>query len=194
MPEETPAGGAGTAPAHEEPQEAEAPFGPTFTQDDVDRIVTERLRRERQRAEKAARDEYEGRIAELEAAAQAGHDALRQLTEAKNELRAAGKRALIAERVMARGRSRGAGLLPAPYLAQIEGEDEESVDAALAAAEEQWQADLRLYGRRATDVGRPTNPAGARATAAPVVDGDLAERMRRGDPEAFRQYAGIRGR
>jgi hypothetical protein len=192
MPEETPEGGAGTAPAQEGPPGAEAPFAPTFTQEDVDRIVTERLRRERQRAEKAARDEYEGRIAELEAAAQAGHEALRQLNDTKNELHAARKQALVTERVMARAQSRGTGPLPPPYLAQIDGEDEESVDTAIAAAEEQWQADLRLYGRKAIDVGRPTNPAGARATAVPVVDVDLAERMRRGDPEAFRQYAAVR--
>jgi hypothetical protein len=182
MPEETPEGGAGTAPAEDR----------TFTQEDVDRIVTERLRRERQRAEKAVRDEYEGRIAELEAAAQGGHEVLRVLSDTKNELHAARKQALIAQRVMAHARSRGTGPLPPPYLAQIDGEDEASVDSAIAAAEEQWQTDLRLYGRKATSVGRPTNPAGAHATAAPVVDADFAERMRRGDPEAFRQYAATR--
>jgi hypothetical protein len=184
MPEETPEGGAGTALAETT----------TFTQEDVDRIVTERLRRERQRAEKTVRDEYEGRIAELEAAREAGQGAAGELESLKTELQAARKQALIAERLQARRRDALGPPLPPAYVAQINGEDEASIEAAIIAAEAQWEADLRQYARKPVDVGRPVNPVGGGPEVrTPRVDADLAERMKRGDPEAFRQYTAIRG-
>jgi hypothetical protein len=179
MPEQTPPGGAGTAPAE--------PENKLFTQEDVDRIVAERLRRERQRAEKAVRDEYESRIAELETTAREAREAQGEVASLKADLQTASKRALIADRVLARGAP-----LPAAYLSQIDGDDEAAIDAAIEAAEDQWAADLRNYGGKATDVGSPSNPASAKAPTTPVVDADLAERMRQGDPEAFKQYAAVR--
>jgi hypothetical protein len=179
MPEQTPSGGAGTAPAE--------PESKLFTQEDVDRIVAERLRRERQRAEKAAKDEYEQRIAELEAAAGEAQQAHGELEGLQAELQAARQRALIADRVLSKGAA-----VPAAYLTRIDGQDEAEIDAAIEAAEEQWAADVQRYGGQVTDVGSPSNPAGAAAPGAPAVDADLAERMRQGDPEAFKQYAEIR--
>ncbi len=179
MPEQTPQGGAGTAPAE--------PDNKLFTQEDVDRIVAERLRRERPRAEKAVRDDYESRIAELEATARQAQEAQDELAKLKADLQAASKRALVADRVLARGAP-----LPAAYLSQIDGEDEAAIDAAIEAAGEQWAADLRNYGGKVVDVGSPTNPASAKAPPSPTVDADLAERMRQGDPEAFKQYAAVR--
>jgi hypothetical protein len=179
MPEQTPPGGAGTAPAE--------PDSKLFTQEDVDRIVAERLRRERQRAEKAAKDEYEPRIAELEAAAGEAKQTHGELEGLRGELQAARKRAFIADRVLSKGTA-----VPAAYLARIDGEDEAEIDAAIEAAEEQWAADVDRYGAGAVSVGSPSNPAGAAAPRPPAVDEDLAERMRQGDPEAFKQYAEIR--
>ena len=193
MPDDTPEGGVGTALTEEGPQGADAPSGPTFTQEDVDRIVTERLRRERQRAEKAVRGEYEARLAELEAAQGAGQAAVSELSRTQTELQATRTRALVAERILARRSAEGAPLeLPPAYLAQVDGENEETVDAAIDAAEERWATDLRLYGRRPTSIGGPSNPRGAVEPRPARVDEALAERMRRGDPEAFRQYAGLR--
>jgi NADH dehydrogenase/NADH:ubiquinone oxidoreductase subunit G len=101
MPEHTPEdGGAGTAPAETEDAEPRTPNAEprTFTQEDVDRIVTERLRRERQRVEKAVRDEFEGRIAELEAAGEQAQQARGDVETLSGALRSAENRALIAER------------------------------------------------------------------------------------------------
>ena len=179
MPEQTPPGGAGTAPAE--------PENKLFTQEDVDRIVSERLRRERQRTEKAAREQYESRIAELETTAGEAEASRSELQSVKTQLQAARKRTLIADRVLAKGAP-----LPPAYLSQIDGEDEAQIEAAIEAAEEQWAADVRRYGGPMADVGSPSNPAGALAPGSPAVDADLAERMRQGDPEAFKQYSAIR--
>ncbi len=174
MPEHTPEGGAGTAPVDVEDR--------AFTQEDVDRIVTERLRRERQRTEKVVRDEYEQRIAELETNAEDGR-------QARGELRTSQRRTLIAERLLSKGSK-----LPPAYLAGIDGDDDTSVDAAIQAAESQWAADIRLYGRKPADIGAPSNPTGTKPAAGPKVDADLAERMRRGDAEAFREYRAARAK
>jgi hypothetical protein len=157
----------------------------TFTQEDVDRIITERLRRERSRlgrdAEKAVRDELEG--AQQEARAARG-----EAETLGGALREAEQRALVAERLLAKGVS-----LPLPYLAQIRGEDEGAVDAAIDAAREQWAADVRRFARPAVDVGSRVNPqATARNTRPALVDEALADRMRRGETEAFREYRAIR--
>jgi hypothetical protein len=195
MPERTPeAGGAGTAPAEntEPGGQAFLPVPPdaeprSFTQEDVDRIVTERLRRERQRVEKAVRDEFGGRIAELEAAGEEAQQVRGDVETLSGALRGAEQRALIAERLLAKG----AGL-PPPYAALVKGEDAESIDDAIDAAREQWAADLRLFAKPAKDVGAPVRATTGAAARATRVDADLAERMRRGETEAFREYHAMR--
>ncbi len=192
---------AGTAPAEGEPagqptrervgQPTRAadvdPEARTFTQDDVDRIVTERLRRERQRTEKAVRDEFEGRLAELEASREEARQARSDAETLSGALRAAERRALVAERLHAKGAN-----LPPPYLGLVDGDDAQAVDASIEAAQEQWATDLRRFARPKTDVGTPIR-AGAGAPA-PVarVDEALAERMRRGEADAFREYRALR--
>ena len=185
MPEHTPEGGAGTAPAEEQTDTIE---DRTFAQEDVDRIVTERLRRERQRAEKTVRDEYEQRIAELEAAAEDVQQERADAATLSTQLRAAEKRAVISERLLARGTT-----LPPAYLPGIDGEDGAAVDAAIDAAEERWASDMRKYGRPPADIGSPTQPAAAPTKPQHPVDADLAERMRRGDAGAFTEYRAMRG-
>jgi hypothetical protein len=208
MPEETlppERDGAGTAPADEpdvvgrsagsdDVPTDDGPGGPsydgkgkTFTQEDVDRIVTERLRRERQRVEKAVRDEFEGRIAVLEGAQEEAQQARNDATTLSGALKGAETRALIAERLLVKGVS-----LPPPYLALVKGDDEAAIDAAIDSAREQWTEDTRRFGRPTVDVGAPTRRATGAAAAATRVDADLAERMRRGDPEAFREYRTMR--
>jgi hypothetical protein len=190
MPEHTPDdGGAGTAPAETEDAEPRTPNAEprTFTQEDVDRIVAERLRRERQRVEKAVRDEFEGRIAELEAAGEQAQQARGDVETLSGALRSAENRALIAERLLAKG----AGL-PAPYAALVKGEDAETIDASIDAAREQLAADLRLFAKPATDVGAPVRVSAGGAARPTRVDEALAERMRRGEAEAFREYHAIR--
>jgi len=208
MPEHTPEdGGAGTAPASTDSEKCEVQSDEldgdavlstshsslrtavtkTFTQEDVDRIVTERLRRERQRVEKAVRDEFEGRITELEAAGEEAQQARNDVTTLSGALKSAENRALIAERLLAKG----AGL-PPPYAALVRGEDAEGIDASIDAAREQWAADLRLFAKPATDVGAPIR-ANTGGPARPTrVDEALAERMRRGEAEAFREYHAMR--
>ena len=208
MPEHTPEdGGAGTAPADTDSEKCEVmsdelqgdavlstqhsalstAVSKAFTQEDVDRIVTERLRRERQRVEKAVRDEFEGRIAELETSHEEAQQARNDAETLSGALRSAEERALIAERLLAKG----AGL-PPPYAALVKGEDAESIDAAIDAAREQWTADMRLFAKPATDVGAPVRANTGGATRATRVDDGLAERMRRGEAEAFREYRAIR--
>jgi hypothetical protein len=159
----------------------------TFTQEDVDRIVTERLRRERQRAEKAVRDEFAGRIAELEGAQEEAQQARNEAATLSGALKSAESRALIAERLLAKGAA-----LPPPYLALVKGDDVESIDAAIEYAKEQWAEDTRRFGRPTVDVGAPTHRPTSVATRATRVDADLAERMRRGEAEAFREYRTMR--
>jgi len=159
----------------------------TFTQEDVDRIVTERLRRERQRTEKAVRDEFGARIAELEASQEEARQVRNDAETLSGALRSAEKRALVAERLLARNAK-----LPPPYLGLIDGEDAETIDAAIQAAQEQWAADLRRFAQPRTDIGAPVRPPTGEAARATRVDDALAERMRRGETEAFREYQALR--
>jgi len=191
MPEHTPdEGGAGTAPAEVDVPQAASPVQTeprTFTQEDVDRIVTERLRRERQRLEKATRDEFEGRIAELEASAEAAQQARSDVETLSGALRSAERRALVAERLLARGVA-----LPPPYAALVTGDDGESIDAAIDSARDQWAEDVRRFARPPTDVGAPIRPNTSGPARPTRVDDALAERMRQGEPEAFREYHAMR--
>jgi hypothetical protein len=183
MPEDTSVvepDGAGTAPAEDAPDRA-------FTQEDVDRIVAEPLRRERQRAEKAVRDELEGRLAELESSQEEARQARADAETLSGALRSAEKRALISERLLAKGAK-----LPPPYLGLIDGDDSEAVDGAIDAAREQWLSDLRQFAQPRTDVGAPVRSPTGEAARATRVDETLAERMRRGEADAFREYRALR--
>jgi len=82
--------------------------------------------------------------------------------------------------------------LPPPYAALVKGEDAESIDAAIDTAREQWAADLRLFAKPATDVGAPIRANTGGAARPTRVDEALAERMRRGEAEAFREYHAMR--
>jgi NADH dehydrogenase/NADH:ubiquinone oxidoreductase subunit G len=183
--------GAGTAPAENDeaagraslPDDVEAR---TFTQEDVDRIVTERLRRERQRTEKAVRDEFEGRIAELETAGEEARQARNETATLSSALKSAEARALVAERLLAKGAK-----LPPPYLGLIHGDDAEAV-ASIDAAQEQWAADMRRFAQPRADIGAPIRTATGQGARPTRVDDALAERMRRGEADAFREYRAIR--
>lgn len=194
MPELTPEGGAGTAPAGEHEavglsESSAAVDRTTFTQEDVDRIVTERLRRERQRLEKAVRDEFEARIAELQVARDEAQRARDEAAALSAAVRNAERRALIAECLLDRGIN-----LPSPYLALIEGDDRDSIAASIQAVYERWEADAGRFARPQVNIGTPTRVAPQQTSPPTAVDGALAERMRRGDPEAFREYAAVRRR
>ncbi|MBM3499409.1 MAG: hypothetical protein FJX74_12145 [Armatimonadetes bacterium] len=132
------------------------------------------------------RDEFEARIAELEASQEEAQQVRNDAETLSGALKQAERRALVAERLLAKGAK-----LPSPYLGLIDGDDPEAVDAAIDAAQEQWSADLRRFAQPRTDIGAPVKAA-AQVSRPTRVDEGLAERMRRGETEAFREYRAMR--